>query len=238
MIVNPVIFVYQTLKEMTIQSATLQFLRDLAFNNHREWFQANKGRYEAALANMKAFLKAAENALNETDHLEEASLFRIYRDVRFSQDKSPYKNHFGMGFSRATKKLRGGYYLHIEPGASFAGGGFWQPNAQDLKRIRDEFAVDDQPIRQIMADPTFREFFGSLEGEELKTAPRGFDKDHPALDLIRKKSFVVRRPFSDAEVLAPGFLQEVKRTFEAMRPYFDYMSMVLTTDMNGESLVD
>lgn len=223
---------------MTIQPDTLQFLRDLSENNNRPWFQANKVRYEAALENMKQLLKAVEQALGETDHLEEAAMFRIYRDVRFSSDKSPYKTHFGMYCSRATKKLRGGYYLHIEPGASFAGGGFWQPNPQDLKRIRDEFAVDDQPIRQIMADPVFKKYFGALQGEELKTAPKGFEKDHPAIDLIRKKSFTVQRPFTDAEVLGEGFVLEVKRTFEAMRPYFDYMSVVLTTDMNGESLID
>ncbi len=223
---------------MKIQNATLLFLRDLSENNHREWFQANKGRYEAALENMRQFVKAVESALGETDHLEGSNLFRIYRDVRFSKDKSPYKNHFGTGFTRATKQRRGGYYLHIEPGASFVGGGFWQPNAEDLKRIRDEFAMDDRPIRRITADPTFQKYFGSIEGDELKTAPRGYEKDSPALDLIRKKSFVVQRSFTDQEVTGEGFLLEVKRTFEAMRPYFDYMSEVLTTDMNGESIVD
>ena len=199
---------------------------------------AHKPRYEAALTNMKQFVKSVETALGETDHIEDSTLFRIYKDVRFSKDKLPYKNNFGMGFTRATKRLRGGYYLHIEPGASFAGGGFWQPEAQDLKRIRDEFAMDAQPIREIIADPTFKKYFGTLDGEELKTAPRGYDKDGPAVDLIRKKSFVVRRNFTDAEVTSEDFLQEVKRTFEAMRPYFDYMSMVLTTNMNGESVVD
>ena len=223
---------------MNIQPATLQFLSDLSANNNREWFQANKVRYEAALANMKQFAKAVEKALGETDHLEEATLFRIYRDVRFSPDKSPYKNNFGMGFTRATKRLRGGYYLHIEPGASFAGGGFWQPNAQDLKRIRDEFVADDQSIRKIIADATFQKYFGAIQGDELKTAPRGYDKDGPAVDLIRKKSFTVHRSFTDAEVASDNFLPEVKRTFEAMRPYFDYMSMVLTTDLNGESILD
>lgn len=223
---------------MHILPATLQFLKDLSQNNNREWFQANKARYEAALANMKQFTTAVENALGETDHLEEATLFRIYRDVRFSSDKSPYKNNFGIGFSRATKRLRGGYYLHIEPGASFVGGGFWQPNAEDLKRIRDEFAVDDKPIRQIIADATFQQYFGAIQGEELKTAPKGYEKDHPAIDLIRKKSFTVHRNFTDAAVLGDDFLREVKLTFEAMRPYFDYMSEVLTTDLNGVSLLD
>ncbi|NUO00731.1 MAG: DUF2461 domain-containing protein [Saprospiraceae bacterium] len=223
---------------MKIQPASLQFLRDLAGNNTREWFQANKDRYEAALDNLKQFTKAVEAALEETDHIEGAHLFRIYRDVRFSKDKTPYKNNFGMGFTRATNRLRGGYYLQIEPGGSFAGGGFWQPNAPDLKRIRDEFAVDDQPIRQIMADPVFQKYFGTIQGEALKSAPRGYDKNSPALDLIRKKNFIVHRSFTDAEVTSDNFLLEVKLTFEAMRPYFDYMSLVLTTDLNGESILD
>jgi uncharacterized protein (TIGR02453 family) len=223
---------------MKIHPESLQFLRDLNDNNDRVWFHSNKARYDEVLDNMKQFLKGVESALGETDHLEAATLFRIYRDVRFSKDKSPYKNNFGMGFSRATKRLRGGYYLQIEPGASFAGGGFWSPNASDLKRIRDEFVADDKPIRQITAAPIFKQYFGILDGDELKTAPRGYEKDSPALDLIRKKSFVVRRRFTDAEVISPDFLNVVKLTFEAMRPYFDYMSEVLTTDLNGESLID
>jgi uncharacterized protein (TIGR02453 family) len=223
---------------MQIAPTTLQFLHDLSENNNRDWFMANKGRYESAQEQMKLFVKAIQGALNETDHIEEATLFRIYRDVRFSKDKLPYKNNFGMGFTRATKRLRGGYYLHIEPGASFAGGGFWQPEAADLKRMRDEFVMDDQSIRQIMANTTFKQYFGTIQGDELKTAPRGYDKESPALDLIRKKSFTVQRSFSDAEVLSESFLQEVKLTFEAMRPFFDYMSLVLTTDLNGESVVE
>ena len=223
---------------MKIQNKTLQFLKDLSANNNRDWFQENKDRYEAAWENMKQFVKAVEQALGETDHLEGGKLFRIYRDVRFSKDKSPYKNNFGMGFQRATKRLRGGYYLHVEPGATFAGGGFWQPNSQDLKRIRDEFAADAKPIRKIIADPTFKKYFGAIEGEEVKTVPRGYDKDSPALDLIRKKRFTVHRNFTDQEVTSEDFLHEVKLTFQAMRPYFDYMSLVLTTDLNGVSLLD
>jgi len=223
---------------MKIQPSTLQFLKDLSANNNREWFQANKARYEAALANMKQFAQAVENALGETDLLEKATLFRIYRDVRFSKDKSPYKNNFGLGLSRATKRLRGGYYLQVEPGASFVGGGFWQPSTEDLKRIRAEFAMDDQPIREIMADARFRQYFGTLQGDELKTAPSGVDKNHPAIDLLRKKGFVVKRNFTDEQVTSDQFLQEVKQSFRAMRPYFDYMSRVLTTNLNGESMLE
>jgi uncharacterized protein (TIGR02453 family) len=223
---------------MTLIPSSLQFLEDLSNNNNRDWFQANKSRYEHVQENMKQFMKAVEVALGEQDHIESATLFRIYRDVRFSKDKSPYKNNFGMGFTRATKRLRGGYYLHIESGASFVGGGFWQPNAVDLKRIRDEFVADDAPIRQMMADPTFQQYFGTIQGDELKTAPRGYEKDSPALDLIRKKSFTLQRNFTNNEVTSSHFLQEVKITFEAMRPFLNFMSIVLTTDLNGTSLLE
>ncbi|MFQ5445499.1 MAG: DUF2461 domain-containing protein [Saprospiraceae bacterium] len=222
---------------MTILKDTLRFLEDLAAHNDREWFKANKPLYEAAQANMKEFVKAVEEELGKTDHLEGSKLFRIYRDVRFSKNKAPYKTYFGASFRRATNRLRGGYYLHIQPGQSFVGGGFWAPNPADLKRIRDEFVFDDKPIRAIIGAPDFVRHFGTLQGEELKTAPKGFDRNHPAIDLIRKKQFVVQRAFSDKEVTSSGFLSEVRQTSEAMRPYFDYMSEVLTTDLNGESIL-
>ena len=222
---------------MTIQPGTIEFIKELSNNNNRDWFQNNKPKYEEALSNMKDFVKAVQTALNESDHIEKSNLFRIYRDVRFSKNKEPYKDHFGAGFSRATAKLRGGYYLHIQPGHCFVGGGFWAPNPSDLKRIRDEFAMDDRPIRKILADKTFIKYFGALQGEALKTAPKGFDKEHPAIDLLRMKQFTVSCQFTDEEVTGKSFLDEVKKTFEAMRPYFDYMSEVLTTDLNGVSVI-
>lgn len=221
---------------MRIETDTLNFLKDLEKNNHREWFLAQKARYESALHNVRELKDRIVQALNKKDVIEDGRVFRIYRDVRFSKDKAPYKNNFGIHFTRATPQRRGGYYLHIEPGKSFVGGGFWAPDPEDLKRIRDEFAFDDKPIRKIITAKTFVKFFGTLDGEELKTAPAGYDRHHPAIDLIRKKQFVIRRIFNDKALTDPGFLKEVVLTFEAMRPYFDYMSEVLTTDLNGQSL--
>jgi len=105
-----------------------------------------------------------------------------------------------------------------------------------LNRIRKEFDMDDEEIRTILADVTFKKFFGELKGDELKTAPKGFDKTHPAIDLIRKKQYLLTRSFSDKEVLSPHFEEEVLTTFKAMRPFFDYMSEVLSSDLNGESI--
>ena len=219
---------------MQIESSTLKFLKELQKNNNREWFLANKVRYEAALENLKLFKDAVVKALNKKDMIEDGRVFRIYRDVRFSKDKAPYKNNLGIHFTRAGKERRGGYYLHIEPGGSFAGGGFWAPEPQDLKRIRDEFTFDDKPIRKIISNKTFVKYFGMLEGEELKTAPSGYERDHPAIDLIRKKQYIVGRKFTDKEVTGENFLKEVTLTFEAMRPFFDHMSDILITDLNGQ----
>ena len=176
--------------------------------------------------------------LKANDLIENVKIFRIYRDVRFSKDKQPFKTHFGGHFTRATNKLRGGYYLHICPGESFLAGGFWEPNKEDLARIRKEFETDATEINAIVNTPDFKKYFGKLKGEAVKSAPRGFDKNHPNIDLIRLKQFIVTREFTDEEVLAPNFLNEVVASFVAMRPYLDYMSDVLTTDLNGISLVD
>ena len=220
---------------MIIEPTTLKFLKDLEKHNNREWFLSHKDQYEAALKNVNAFKDAVVASLSRKDMIEDGRVFRIYRDVRFSKDKAPYKNNFGIHFTRAGKERRGGYYLHIEPGKSFTGGGFWAPEPKDLKRIRDEFAMDDKPIRKITSNKTFVKYFGTLEGDELKTAPSGYDRDHPAIDLIRKKQYLIGRKFTDKEILDKSFLKEVVLTFEAMRPFFDYMSEVLGTNLNGEA---
>ena len=220
---------------MPVQPSTLKFLKDLEKNNNREWFLSQKARYEAATSNMKEIVDEVRKGLNKKDLISEGKIFRIYRDVRFSKDKTPYKDHFGIHFKRASKERRGGYYLHIQPGGTFAGGGFWEPEPADLKRIRDEFAFDDKPIRKILAAKTFAAYFGAIDGEELKTAPSGYDRNGPAIDLIRKKQFTIGRQFKDKDVQDPGFVKEVVKTFEAMRPFFDYMSEVLMTNKDGEA---
>ncbi len=217
-----------------IETSTIRFLKDIDKNNNKEWFTGHKAKYEAALENIKAFKDEVMKGLNKKDVIEEGKVFRIYRDVRFSKDKLPYKNNLGVHFKRAGKDRRGGYYLHIEPGKTFAGGGFWEPAPADLKRIRDEIAFDDKPLRKIISSKSFVKNFGSLNGEELKTAPSGYDREHPAIDLIRKKQYLVGRNFTDKEVTSAGFLKEVITSFEAMRPLFDYMSEVLSTDVNGQ----
>jgi uncharacterized protein (TIGR02453 family) len=221
-----------------LQPSIFQFLRQLKENNNREWFASNKKTFQVEEQLAKAFFMEVNADLEKIDNLDKMQVFRIYRDVRFSKDKSPYKNHFSLGFNRSKPLLRGGMYLHIEDNASFVGGGFWEPNAVDLFRIRKEIEVDASELRAIIAEETFQKYFRTLHGEELKTAPKGFDKAHPAIDLLRKKQFLLTRSFTNEQVLSPKFQTEVLESFKAMRPFFDYMSDVLNTDLNGESLVE
>ena len=217
----------------TLSPDLFKFLKDLAPNNNREWFTEHKPRYQEAHENFKAFAQAVQDAVSHHDEIERMRVHRIYRDVRFSKDKTPYKQHFSGGMTRATKWRRGSYYFHIQPGGSFVGGGFWGPNSDDMKRIRAEIAANPDEFRQIIQAPQFKKMLGELRGEQVKTAPKGYKKDHPAIDLLRYKQFLLTKSFTDKEVLAPDFVQKVDEVFRAMRPLLDYMSEVLTTDENG-----
>lgn len=224
-----------------IPQTTFDFLLDLKDNNNREWFAEQKPRYEAALENMVDIADELLGLMQTHDLIEtpsaKKSLHRIYRDVRFSKNKAPYKVHWGGSFKRATARLRGGYYYHIEPGASFIGGGFWSPNKEDLARIRQEIDADPSELRAILAGEGMQATFGDMEGSALKTAPKGYPKDHPAVDLLRYKGFFFRHYFTDREVRSSEFPALASAAFQEMRPFLDYMSDVLTTDANGVSVV-
>ncbi|MCS3799109.1 DUF2461 domain-containing protein [Niastella sp. OAS944] len=223
-----------------IYRSGFDYLQKLKKNNHRDWFNDNKATYQKELELVEQFAEALLRELNKHDEIEtpsgKKSLHRIYRDIRFSNDKTPYKTNWSGNFKRATKYRRGGYYFHLEPGNSYLAGGFWAPNAPDIKRIRDEIAFDAAPLRKILKSKTFINTFGTLQGEQLKTAPKGFEAGHEAIDLLRYKQFLLIRRFADKEVLSDRFLNEASSTFKNMRPFFDYMSVVLTTDTNGLEL--
>jgi uncharacterized protein (TIGR02453 family) len=222
-----------------LDPSVFKFLKSLEKNNNRDWFTKNKAQYTEAHNHFKALAETIHEGMQQQDNIEKMKLFRIYRDVRFSKNKDPYKKNFAGSFTRATKALRGGYYFHLQPGGnSFMAGGFWQPEATDLKRIRDEIAYDAAPFRKIINSKSFKEHFGELQGEQLKSNPRGFAKDHPDIDLLRYKSFIITKNFTDKEVVTPGFSNELLKYFKATGPFFDYMSEVLTTDSNGVSLID
>lgn len=219
-----------------MEKQVLEFLKKLAQNNNRDWFSEHK----------KAFEQAKEQALNEfqliynefqsTDFLEPMKMYRIYRDVRFSKDKTPYKNHFSLFMGRQKPDYRGGYYLHIEPGNSFAGLGFWEPNKEDLLRIRKEIEQDNE-LELILNAKELKVTFRTLVGDEVKTAPKGFDKNHERINLIRKKQFLLTHKFTDQEVLSVDFSKKVVDVFKNGRPFVDYMTDVLLTNLNGERII-
>ena len=222
---------------LTLPKDTLTFFKELAQNNTREWFEPQKPRFKGLEANVKAFSAQLQEHLNTHDKVDAFKVFRIYRDVRFSKNKTPYKTSFGISFHREKPRFRGGYYLHIQPGNNFIASGFWNPQKEDLFRIRKEMEVDGDEMREIMANKAFKSVWGSLEGEEVKTAPKGFSKEDPNIDLIRKKAYLFTKKYTDQAVLKKDFLAQVNQDFKAVRPFFDYMSSVLTTDLNGESLI-
>lgn len=226
-------------KKNTIDRATLTFLADLDKHNDRDWFLAHKERYQAALENMRDFADALIERMNRHDRIEEVNgketLQRIYNDQRF-HDRPPYKARFGGGLTRQKPALRGGYYFSIKPGASFIACGFFAPEAADLKRLRMDILYDHGTWERLLKGKALRSHWGELEGTQLKTAPRGFPKDHAAIDLLRRTQFLFRHSLSDKEVLAPGFVDAINTSYKSVRPLFDHMSEVLTTDENGNPL--
>ncbi len=224
---------------ITVPKEAFGFFKKLEKNNNRDWFNENKPEFKAVETEIKTFYNTVFDSINKHDEVDKLKLFRIYRDVRFSKNKLPYKTHFGGSFHRTKPRLRGGYYLHIQSNnESFIATGFWEPAPADLLRIRKEFEMDDQEIRGILSDSKFKKTWGSIVGDEVKTAPRGFNKEHKAIDLIKKKQYIFVKKYTDKEVLDVNFLKDVNESFKAIRPYFDYMSDVLTTDLNGVSLID
>lgn len=214
------------------------FFKKLSKNNNRDWFNEHKSEFKVIESQVKEAYNYLGDLMNTYDQIDKIKLFRIYRDVRFSKNKLPYKTHFGGSFSRRKPELRGGYYLHIQPNnESFIATGFWEPSKEDLLRIRKEFEMDDSYIRAILKDKVFKSTWGDFVGDTLKTAPKGFDKEHPAIDLIKRKQFIFTKSYTDEDVLSDAFLTDVNTAFKNVRPYFDYMSDVLTTNLNGESIL-
>ncbi|KAI9453514.1 hypothetical protein F5148DRAFT_985503 [Russula earlei] len=215
-----------------IQSSSFDFLQKLNKNNNREWFNEHKEVYQRELLKVESFVDTLLDRMKAYDAIDTPSgkkaMMRIYRDIRFSADKTPYKTNWSGGFHRLGKQRRGGYYFSFEPGGeSMIAGGFWGPNPADLKIIRNDIAFDDKPLRKVLGMPGIVAEFKTLTGEALKTVPRGYEVNDPGADLLRYKQFILERRFTDKEVLADGFLDKAVATMRALRPFFDHMSEVL-----------
>ena len=214
-----------------IDKATLDFLSGLNFNNNREWFLQNQIAYKGAKSNFESFVQSVINEITVFDPIMRGlevknCVYRINRDIRFSNDKTLYKSHLGAFIVRGGKKNGdkfAGYYFHVEPGKSMIAGGAYMPPSPWLSAIRENISDDPEQFLKIISGKTFKKYFGEIEGEKLKSAPKGYPSDHPHIDLLKFKSFLVTNDVKDEDVLAPGFLSHVVDVFKAMKPLNDFL---------------
>jgi len=213
--------------------STLDFLRDLRKNNDRDWFHENRTRYIEAKSNYESFIQAVIERITAFDPilkgLEASSCtYRINRDIRFSNDKTLYKTHMGAFIVRGGKQNGdrfAGYYIHIEPGNnSMIAGGAYMPPAPWLRMIREKIDEQGDRFRKITENKEFMNFFGDIEGEKLKTAPKGFPKDHPLVELLKMKSYLVARIIPDKEVTDTGFFELIIKGAKIMKPLNDFLN--------------
>ena len=214
-----------------LQQNTLTFLTQLATNNNKTWFDANRDKYLAVKENFEEVVDNILTAMAATDvAYKEVNakdcIMRIFRDVRFSKDKTPYKTNLAAGISKGGKKFMGaGCYLHIEPGGrSFAGGGMWMPEAPILKAVRQEIDYNFKEFTGITENKQFKKMFGKIEGEQLKKLPQGYTADNPAIELLKMKSFIVSHNFTDEQLASKGFEKKVAEVFAAMGPFIDFLN--------------
>jgi len=217
----------------------IQFIDDLGKNNSTEWMHANKKRYENYKKDYHNFIASVLDAMkpldSSLDGLEVKNCtFRINRDIRFSKDKSPYKTNIGIWLT--TNKLRKnspGYYIHFEKGNSFIAGGVWCPESDELKRIRKEIAFFYDDLEEIVTNKAFKSAFGSItieEGQVLKTAPKGYDPNHPAIEFLKLKSFTVSQKIDDTLFTEPNFAKKIAEKLILIKPLNNFLSRALETE--------
>jgi uncharacterized protein (TIGR02453 family) len=220
-----------------LQTTTLQFLADLRENNNKPWFDANKARYQKAKADVEALAAHTIRIFSEVDAslahlLPKDCMFRINRDVRFSTDKSPYKTNMGFWICKGGKKSPlAGYYLHVEPGQSFFGGGIYMPMPPELKKVRQEIAYCTDEFKGIVESPDFKRFFGGvvIEGHTLVKVPAGYAADHPAADYLKLKSFFGDHKLSDDLLLDAQKLEATLREgAQLTAPLVHFINRALT----------
>jgi uncharacterized protein (TIGR02453 family) len=219
-----------------IQPATLAYLKKLARNNNKEWFDKNRAAYDAVKQNFELVIQEVidKHSKVDTDLVgEEAKkcIFRINRDVRFSKDKTPYKTNLGASMSRGGKKsVFADYYMHIEPGKSFVGGGMWMPEVADLKKARQEIDYCWDEFNTIVSAPGFRKYYGNLyrsDGIEMTRVPQGFEKDNPAADYLKLKHIIGIHEIRDDVVTSNGFIKKVLVAYRTLMPMVKFLNRAL-----------
>lgn len=219
-----------------LQQSTIKFLKDLKKNNDKSWFEAHRNQYDNAKLDYEDFIQAVLDRHSKKDEdIKELTakqcMFRINRDVRFSKDKSPYKSNFGASMNRGGKKsVFAGYYFHCEPGKSFVGGGLWMPMPPEMKRVRQEIDYSLDEFRQIITSKKFKSVYGELysgEDSKLTKVPQGFEKDNPAAEYLKLKSWLAMREVSDAELTSRDLLKKTTEALEALQPLVKFLNRAL-----------
>lgn len=219
---------------MHIHPKTLQFLANLKENNTKEWFNEHKGVYTEAKENFEEFVDALIKEIATFDpaighHTAKSTVFRIYRDVRFSKDKSPYKTNFGAHITEAKKKSdihhKSGYYFHLEPGGNtMLAGGAYMPTGDWLKNIRQEIDYNAPKFLEVVESEAFKSYFGALQGETLKRPPKGYDETHAQIHYLKHKSFLAMHYAKDELVTMDSFLNHAKKVYQALKPLGDFLN--------------
>ena len=219
-----------------LQPSTLKFLRDLSRNNDKSWFDAHRNQYDNARSDFENFIQRILDAFSKKDDdlkdlTAKQCIFRINRDIRFSKDKTPYKTNFGASMDRGGKKsIFAEYYFQAEPGKSFLGGGLWMPMPAELKKVRQEIDYCYDEFKGIVESKKFKKHFGELytgEGIKLSKVPQGFEKDNPAAEYLKLKSWLAMKEFTDAEVTSKGLLKKTVESFEVMQPMIKFINRAL-----------
>jgi uncharacterized protein (TIGR02453 family) len=212
---------------------SLSFISDLKNNNHKEWFHANRPRYEEARGEFLTFVETMINEIQVFDPSvgtvqPKSAMFRINRDIRFSKDKSPYKTNFGAFIVPGGKKSgNAGYYFHLDPEGTFAGGGVYHPMPDILKKIRNEIYGNPEEFNEIISGKEFYNYFGEMYDDRLKTAPKGYPKDFEYIDLLKYKSYIVSKNFDNDTVTGENLVAQVAKTFRLMYPLNKFINFAL-----------
>jgi uncharacterized protein (TIGR02453 family) len=215
-----------------IQKSTLQFLAALRKNNNKEWFEANRKKYEAAKEDVKQVTEKLIQALGVHDKeigqlLPKDCTFRINRDVRFSKNKAPYKTNMSCILSKGGKKAEtAGFYVHIEPGGAFVAAGYWAPEAKKLAAVRQEIDYNLEDWKKIISSKKFKANFenGLSQEDVLQRPPKGYDADNPAIEFLKLKSFIVTKKITDAELLDKNFVKNITNIFTVVKPILDFLN--------------
>jgi uncharacterized protein (TIGR02453 family) len=214
-----------------ISKETFAFLSKIKLNNNKPWFEKNRPSYEKAKAEYLGFMTGLVEGIRKIESIPEKEpakyIHRIYRDIRFSKDKTPYKSHFSSIIERGPENQKCPFYIHIQPGKSMIGGGIWDPSSETLKKIRQEIDYNSAGLKKIINTKEFLKYFGKIYGEKLSRQPKGYEPDNPNIEFLKFKQLYIQRSFDDDLVLSKHLIPEILKTYKAALPFFTFFDVAM-----------